>query len=304
MAEHTPQYLRVIGRLQADRQLTLRLGYLTETPPWSDSDGDSPLRAEVFDDQGGALGSYPLRLAELCMEGARVKPRQSVRGFVPFHPRARRIVFSYRGQPVHEIARSDAPPRARWSWEPGRQLTGMQTLTWTGDHPNGLPVEFFVRYSWDDGRSWSRLSVATQEFSLAVDFDQLPGGERCVFALVATDGINTTIVESARFTLPRKGCVALILQPLDGAHFASGEPVPFQGQGFWREESRPEWEQLTWHTSSDTQPVLRGRLGQLQLPPGQHVITLLAGSEPHQGRAQVTITVGSESAAAPSYSRD
>ena len=30
------QYLRVIGRLYADRQLALRPGYLTTAPPWTD----------------------------------------------------------------------------------------------------------------------------------------------------------------------------------------------------------------------------------------------------------------------------
>ena len=65
------RYLRVMGRLRADRQLTLRLGYLTATPPWSDVDGESALRAEVFDDQGALLGSFPLRLSAMCAEGQR-----------------------------------------------------------------------------------------------------------------------------------------------------------------------------------------------------------------------------------------
>ena len=44
------------------------------------------------------------------------------------------------------------------------------------------------------------------------------------------------------------------------------------------------------------QPAGRTRAAgwQVQLPPGQYTITLLAGSEAHQGLAEVTITVGTE----------
>src|SRR5262245_48219053 len=246
------QYLRVMGRLYPDRQMTLRLGYLTETPPCSDREGDSPLRTEIFDDNGAVLGSYPLGLSQVCLEGSDRggggESLQSIRGFVPFHPRARRLVFSYRGQPIQEILRSDAPPRAEWTWQPGDEMAGPQTVTWRGGHPNGLPIEFFLRYSWDGGQTWSRLGVGSSAFSQVVDFDQLPGGERCLLALVATDGINTTIVQSATFSLPLKACVAMILQPLDGSHYPADQPVPLQGQGFWREANQPEWEQLVWYS--------------------------------------------------------
>jgi hypothetical protein len=286
------QYLRVMGRLRADRQLTLRLGYLTATPPWSDVDGESALRAEVFDDHGAPLGTFPLRLSAMCAEGRSGESRQAVRGFVPFHPSAKRVVFTYRGQPIKELSRSDVPPRASWSWRPSGHVAGRQTVTWTGDHPNGLPVEFFLRYSWDDGRSWHRLNGGTRELSYEIDFDQLPGGERCALALVVTDGINTTMVETPRFSLPRKGCVAIIVQPLDGTRYEVGHPVPLQGQGFWREENRVERDHLIWRTSSDGEPLLQGRSGQVLLPPGTHAITLLAGFGPNQGRAQVRVVVG------------
>lgn len=288
---HT-RYLRVMGRLYSDRRMTLRPGYLTETPPWNDRDRESPLRADVFDPQGTLLGSFPLRVAEMCREGGKGESLQSVRGFVPFHPLARRVVFAYRGEAIHEITRSDESPRARWSWHPQERMTGQRTVTWTADHPAGLAVECFLRYSWDDGRTWSRLTVGDNSLSQVVDFDQLPGGEHCVLALVATDGINTTSVDSARFSVPRKACVAMIQHPLEGSRHAADEPVLLHGQGFWREENRPEFEQLAWYTSSDTQPASTGRLGQLQLAPGQHTITLLAGNEPHRGRAEVTIVVG------------
>ena len=82
MPEHIErtQYLRVMGRLYPDRQMALRTGYLTETPPWSDREGDSPLRAEIFDDNGAAAGQFsPARLRALHGGGrgpaAPIRPR-------------------------------------------------------------------------------------------------------------------------------------------------------------------------------------------------------------------------------------
>jgi hypothetical protein len=288
------QYLRVIGRLYPDRQLALRPGYLTETPPWTDREGDSPLHAATFDENGALLGRFPLRVAEMCEEGGQGRRPQAVRGFVPFHPHARRLVFSYRGQPVHEIIRSNTSPRAEFTWQPVKAPAGLQTITWAGRHSEGLPVQFFLRFSNDGGQTWNRIGSRTSGFEQVIDFDELAGGERCQLALVATDGINTTIANSAPFTLARKPCVAMILQPLDGDSYPASQPVRLQGQGFWREFERPEWQQLAWYIDSDSHPAGSGAELEVSLPPGRHTITLLAGSEIYQGRAEVMITVGTE----------
>lgn len=291
------QYLRVIGRLYPDRQLVLRPGYLTDNPPWSDRTGNSPLVAETFDERGALLGSFPLRLNGTCLEGGSGERPQAVRGFVPFHPRSRRLVFSYHGQPVHEIIRSDSAPRAEFTWHPGDSPSGPQKITWAGEHPKGLPLQFFLRFSNNGGRSWNRIGTRTQDHEQVTDFDELPGGERCLLALVATDGINTAVVESTLFALPRKPCVAMILNPLDGDNFPADRPILLQGQGYWRETAQPEWEQLEWYLSNDSHPAGKGRQVEVSLPPGRHTITLLAGDPEYQGRAVVEVNIVGEEGA-------
>jgi len=285
------QYLRVIGRLYPDLRLALRPCYLTSNPPWSEREGDSPLRADCFDDSGAPLGSFPLRLSEQYLEGSSEEMPQAVRGYVPFHPSARRVVFTFRGQRIHEILRSETAPRTDFNWHPADPPTGEQVVTWEGEHPEGLPVQYFLRFSNDGGETWNRIGIRTEAHEQVIDFDQLPGGERCQLALVATDGINTTINTCPPFFLPRKPCIALITHPLDGATYPAGQPILLLGQGYWRETAQPEWEQLEWHTSNDAEPVGRGSRAEVTLPPGQHTITLLTGSDEYRGSAEVVVRV-------------
>lgn len=285
------QYLRVIGRLYPDLRLALRPGYLTSSPPWSEREGDSPLRVETFDDTGAALGSFPLRLSDFCHEGRTGEHPQAVRGFVPFHPRTRRVVFSHHSLPIHELIRSSSAPQIDFTWQTTDLPAGQQVVSWNGEHPEGLPVQYFLRFSNNGGETWNRIGTRTESHAQTIDFDELPGGESCLLALVATDGINTSIRESAPFFLPRKPCIALIIQPLDGMIYPADQPITLQGQGYWLETAQPEWEQLEWFAAREGSPVGHGSRTEVTLPPGQYVIALQTGPEEYRGRAEVRIRV-------------
>ena len=285
------QYLRVIGRLYADRQLVLRAGYLTAAPPWTDIQGEGPLRAQTFDAAGRLLGSFPLRLNGACAEPSTTTVPQAVRGFVPFHPDARRVVFTYDDAPIHELERHAEPPRVELLWQPEDRVERRHTVTWDARAADGATVQFFLRYSIDAGASWNRIGTRTDALAQEVDFDELPGGDECRLAVVATDGIDTAISESRSFAVERKPCVAIILEPAHGGTYRHDAPVPLLGQGYWRERAEPEWEHLQWFVGDDEQPVATGRRAELVLPPGQHAITLQAGDEPYQGRAEVHVVV-------------
>ena len=85
-----------------------------------------------------------------------------------------------------------------------------------------------------------------------------------------------------------KPCAAVILQPLENDVL---EPnVVLVGNGWWREEGRPELEALTW--SSDLQGDLgRGQQVAVRLERGTHKITLQAGMEDRTGEQSVTVHV-------------
>ena len=287
------QYLRVIGRLYPDLRLRLRPGYLSDKPQWIDREGDSPLAVELIDEAGERIATFPLRLLASCGGDTSAGAALGVRGWIPLHPQTRSVRYVYRGRVLFEQRRSEAGPRTAFTWKPPERVNGQQRVRWKAEHPEGSVMQFFLRYSHDDGQTWNRIGGRTEAREQTVDFDQLPGGERCLLALVATDGINTSVVESEPFRIVEKPCYAMILCPLDGANLPAGQPVHLEGQGYWLEEARTEREALEWVSSVDGQ-IGRGAAVEAALSPGRHTLTLLAGSGQRQSKAGVTVTVGKD----------
>lgn len=286
------QYLRVIGRMYADGRLRLRPCYLTARAPWSDREGEfeSPLAAQLFDTSGEPLGTYPIRVYSTCGFGGG-GGAGAVRAWIPFHPRTQAVRFTNRGRVVYEIRRTERSPDVRFTWRPSVRVQGRECITWDARGEQTANLQFFLRYSCDGGGKWQRIGWRTRASEAAVDFDQLPGGERCLLAVVATDGINTAIAESDPFVVEPKPCQAFILAPVDGARFQPCEPIQLIGQGFRMEEARVEREALRW-TSSRDGDLGRGRqLVVDRLSEGEHRISLAAGEQGREGTESITIYV-------------
>lgn len=290
------QYLRVIGRLSPDGRLKLRPGYLTTHPQWVDRESSTEpgqtegLVAELYDEEDRLLGRFPLRIHETCAFGS-TRVNLAVRGFIPFNPHTATVRFVYHGRRIHEIRRSRARPDLRIEQQPRDHIEGRERITWAARHPDNQPLQFFLRYSCNGGETWQRVGWRTEQQEAVVDFNQLPGGERCLIEVVATDGINSVAQVSEPFSVPIKPLCAFIIAPVDGSVFAPNQPITFIGQGFDMEENRPEFENLIWVSSIDG-ALGRGRAIQVpSLSPGEHQILLLAGQEPRQGSERVIIHV-------------
>ena len=292
------QYLRVIGRLYPDQRLRLRPGYLTDTAPWVEQAGEHDLIAEPFDAQDRALGRFALSLSPTCgVDGeTRVGRTLAVRGWVPFHPEAVGVRYLYGGRVIHETRRSPEPPRVRLTWQPEERVAGRPRVQWQSRPSDGdsQPLQFFLRYSYTGGHRWQRISLRTTESFLDVDFDGLPGGEACLLALVATDGINTTEERSQPFNVQIKPCHATILSPVDGSLHAPGQRVVCMGSAFYLEENVSEAETLVWTSSLDGELGCGPVLELSALSEGSHRIRLMAGHGNRQGYEEVTIQVGRE----------
>ena len=294
------RYLRVIGRLYRDGRLRLRPCYLTTEAPWTDREGsgDSPLAVELLAGTGESLGRYPLRVYSQCTFDGR-PATDAVRGWVPFHPDTHAVRFTNRGRVVHEIRRAERPPEISLTWRPSEEVHGRHRITWEARAARPAALQFFLRFSHTGGRTWQRVGWRTEEREAPVDFDQLPGGERCLLAIVATDGIDTTTVESPPFAVSLKPCLASIVAPVDGAVVAPGGPVHLIGQGFWMEESRIERERLRWASSLDGDLGRGASVRVDRLSEGRHRITLAAGEGNRVGTESITVTVSDGGSSRP-----
>lgn len=289
--EQPVQYLRLIGRIRQDNRVILRPSYLTTSPRFAEDHSASLVTAELLDDEGKLLLRHGLRAKPNCIIG-RVSNGLALRADIPFPKTTRTVRLWHKEALIEEITVSKHTPKVELTWHPPKQAKGEVKVAWKGSHKEKRPLSYFLRYSYDGGKRWRRAGRSTKETSQLLDFDQFPGGKRCGLAVVATDGVNTTIAESKSFTVPVKPCRAMIMAPADGAKAALGEIVVFEGQGFWLEEVEVETEALTWHSSRD------GDLGDGQvvatadLSKGNHKITLTAGKGKRAGKASVSVKVG------------
>lgn len=291
MNGETTLYWRALGRLYPDKRLVLRPGYLSAREPRRVERPSDELIVELLDARGVVLARHPVQLAEYCDDGEQTLRELAVRGWVPFHPATRELRFMQAGLVLLVIQRSDASPEVRLDWAPPALVSGEQRIAWTAQHREALPMQFFLRYTHTGGKRWQRVNFRTGDSALTVDFDQLPGGDRCQIAVVATDGVNTTIAESDPFAVAVKPCQPLIFSPENDQHFVVGELVSLRGQGYYLEERTVEREALQWVSSRDGE-LGRGLLVEtLELSPGEHEITLRAGSGDRIGGDIVRIFV-------------
>ncbi|MEK6303370.1 MAG: hypothetical protein AABO41_21890 [Acidobacteriota bacterium] len=294
---NAPQYLTVVGSLSAEGKLSLQPGYITRSHDVkaqgnSSNEPDQFLGVEMLDDKKGVVSRNYLPLVDFCVgasKGISVTERM-VAGKVPYDPATRLLRFYHNNKLVHEVEVSKSSPEVELIWQPSKTIKGQQVVSWTGKHPEDKPLHYMVCYSNSDGQTWQPLSLSTEDTKYQIDFDQLPGGKGRV-GIVATDGVNTVMVESQAFKVANKGCIAMILAPQDGATVALNDQVRFRGQGYYMEQQRPETQKLTWSSSKD------GTLGQgavlevRKLSPGTQQITLTAGSGKNTGTSSIKIEV-------------
>jgi len=287
--------IRLSGRLDAEGHLTLRPAFPTAIAPERWRHDTLSYIAEVLDAQGNPLVRVPLSASGTCggdSTALRGIDSTSLRGSVDLPQGAARLDVLHvdaSGRDPIVLASEPVPPQApelRLLAVPDGEVEGEFTLTWEArsDPP---PVRYFVDYS--PGRDrWEPLSLGLSEPQITVDFTSLAGGDACRVAVTASNGLRASRVESRPFRVREKSCTAVILRPVDGEQISPD--VVLVGNGWWREEGRPEVEALAW--ASNVQGELgRGREVATQLEPGTHRITLRAGSGDRAGEESVAVHV-------------
>ena len=97
-------------------------------------------------------------------------------------------------------------------------------------------LTYYVRYS-ADGRQWYRPGVNITDTSFDLDLREMPGSTHCVAQVIATNGYQTSFVETPAFAVPRKPPEILLATPRGPLLFA---------QGFSREEGPLVGDSIVW----------------------------------------------------------
>jgi hypothetical protein len=286
-------YLKIIGRVTAEKTLKIRHSYMVQIPDRIEYKSDSPLRMLCVNEDGRELSStrIPARPYNLPNIDS---PALAVRAYVPIARDTRMLRFLFEGRPILDLPFGETPPDVTIDWkevlQSGRPGGSLRSV-WKTSTVTSEPLRSFYEYSIDAGRTWRRITAMLGTKTHSIDLNRLPGGKKCRLALVVTDGVLVKRMESPSFTNTVKPCVPMLFRPAEGAAFLEGSPIELIGQGFYREEDAPERKDLTWSSSKD------GTLGSgpvvvvPHLSRGGHEITLTAGRSRRKASTSVRISV-------------
>lgn len=221
--------------------------------------------------------------------------RWSVDQTLAWDPATRRIVLLLDGSVIAERRVSaSAPTVVLRSPNGGEQLgaSGLFTVSWQGQDPDGDGLSYTLQYSADGGRTWDTVGRNLAETSFDLDLAGVPGGRQSLLRVVASDGVLTAEDTSDQvFEVDGKAPYVGIGAPLDGAVLAGSERVRLRGLATDTEDGMLHGSALVW--SSDRDGLLgSGESIDARLSVGQHRLTLTVDdSAGKQTVATVEVTI-------------
>jgi hypothetical protein len=262
-----------------------------------------PYTVEFQDGAGKVLYSQHFDLAQMSNDDP-----QTSGGFrlvLPWTEGTRKVVFLYNDKIISKTSASaHAPtleltsPMGGESWAP----TGKQTITWKASDADKNPLSYMLQYSADGGKTWEMLAANLQDTSFTFDGDYLPGSDHGVIRVLATDGFNTTQVDSNQVKVAAKAPLILISSPTEGASFDAGTSVVLQGVGTDLLDGAIVSGNYSWSSDRDGNLGNGSPLILTNLSTGAHTITLnVTNSSGLSASATVHITV--QAATPPSVTK-
>jgi len=199
---------------------------------------------------------------------------------LPFEEGTARVVFTCdagEGCERKELLAVDVPsepPKVRIvSPEGGGQLSGKVRVAWEGQSDDKL-LHYLLRYSNNGGQSWRVVAPTLRVTEYIVDLDRLPGGEKCQFQVLATEGIRTGMAISKPFSVPQKPRETTIISPPTGAVVVPGQTVTLVGESFSPDIGSAHPSEMQWSSDLDGQLGVGQEINLSTLRLGLHKISL------------------------------
>jgi hypothetical protein len=195
---------------------------------------------------------------------------------VPWDEHTARIVVIHEAEGgsdvLTSISLSKSPPSIRLILPSDvESLSGEVEVRWQPSTANEL--HYLLRYSNDDGRRWRNIGPSDTTTRRVVDLNTLPGGPRCRFQLLATDGIRTAAAMSEPVAVPVRARTIAIKAP-SGSTLHFGETLRLVAEAFSPNAGSATPAELTW-SFDDSAFLSHGyELRLTDLAVGRHTITV------------------------------
>ncbi|MER5299383.1 hypothetical protein ABT039_07930 [Streptomyces lasiicapitis] len=200
------EYVRVRGRLTRSGTVRWQPCLRTHRKPSPARTFPGPAYTLSVEDAGGrVLAGTPIAVAfdrqeqQAALFGARL----------PYAPRAHRVVLRRDGTELGAMVVPSAPPQFVLNAPlstPEIDTDGVLHLRWQRldiGEPGPRPAfTYYVRFTNADGTFAPRPGVNLTGTSFDLDLRTMPGHERCVAQVIATNGYHTSYVQTPPFALP------------------------------------------------------------------------------------------------------
>jgi hypothetical protein len=249
-------------------------GFHAVGPVVSENGQQTRYAAELHDKDGNPLVRQRLRFNDpyQTFEDAQLDFLVAM----PFHAQATSLVITREEETIYTRAVGKSAPVVKIKPLRGAAvLSGRVTVSWVASGAGHDRWRYVLRYSNDDGQTWFGLATRLTTTEYTVDFDELPGGERCLIQVLAVADLRTGVATSEPFQVRVKAPVVEILTPHSGDAFEQGQPVAFFG--FARSVAGSgDSDALNWSSSIDGFLGSGMQIDSSSLTPGRHRITLSA----------------------------
>jgi len=188
------------------------------------------------------------------------------------------IIVSNNGVEISRVTASLNPPAVVITQPTaGQNLdTDLVTLAWLGSDVDGDPLTYTVQFSPDGGLSWRSLAANTPAESVEMERTFLTASTDALIRVAVSDGVNTSMTTSDRFTIANNVPLIQITQPATGLSFATGQVVVFEAFGHDSEDGSIGDASISWDSDADGPLGLGRELMLNTLTTGVHTITSTA----------------------------
>lgn len=216
---------------------------------------------------------------------------------IPFDEDTARLVFtcgvpgSCEQKELLTVDVPENPPGVRIvSPRRGDRLSGRVRVAWEARHDTNKPLRYLLRYSNDGGQSWRAVAPRLSTTEYVVNLARLPGGERCRFQVLATEGIRTGVAVSEPFSVQQQPREAAIVEPASGTVVTPGQAIILVGESFSPDTGSAHPSELQWHSDLDGELEVGQEILVNTLRPGSHSVSLRA-PDGYGGESEASIQI-------------
>lgn len=198
---------------------------------------------------------------------------------VPFVAGTERIVIETSGKPLASRNVTQSAPQVTVSYpNRGDNLEGQTaTVKWQANDADGDKLSYALLYSANAGKTWQTIATGLEEPQYTVNLEELPGSDRALFRVIATDGVNTgSGTSNGEFRVPSKPPKVAIISPVGGSKFSSLQTAVFTGEANDPEEGHLQGKALEWISNRQGKLGVGSSIAIRGLLSGKHTISLVA----------------------------